>query len=252
MNLKFIAISGLFCINVAVALPKVVDATAAHATATSETRLTDSQRIAILERQINNFNQMQYPQKIESLQSELQAMHGEVESLQHEIDQLHQAQEALTEKQKQMSVMQAQEQVVSAEKKEEQTVLSNKSNQPVSQELKTYQAAFSLISDKDYDDAIQAMNAYVKIYPHGQYTPNAYYWLGELYTIKNKNKEAIAALQTVVHHFPKSNKTPDAMLRLGMVYQATGDKKKAKAVYTELQKHYPHSFAAKIASKKVI
>lgn len=50
----------------------------------------------------------------------------------------------------------------------------------------SYLAAYELVKNKRYDDALNAMNVFVQKYPRGGYTANAQYWLGELYLVKKE------------------------------------------------------------------
>jgi TolA-binding protein len=47
-----------------------------------------------------------------------------------------------------------------------------------------YLAAYELVKNKRYDDAIKAMQIFAQKYPKGGYTANAEYWLGELFLLK--------------------------------------------------------------------
>lgn len=48
----------------------------------------------------------------------------------------------------------------------------------------SYLAAYELVKNKRYDEAIKSMQTFVQKYPRGGYTANAEYWLGELYLVK--------------------------------------------------------------------
>lgn len=48
----------------------------------------------------------------------------------------------------------------------------------------SYLAAYELLKNKKFDEAIAAMQTFVQKYPRGGYTANAEYWLGELYLQK--------------------------------------------------------------------
>ncbi|GIS97490.1 MAG: hypothetical protein CM1200mP24_07740 [Gammaproteobacteria bacterium] len=51
-------------------------------------------------------------------------------------------------------------------------------------EEQSYRSAFELIREKRFDDAVTALNSFIVDYPNGQFTPNAFYWLGEVYLVR--------------------------------------------------------------------
>jgi TolA-binding protein len=53
-----------------------------------------------------------------------------------------------------------------------------------SAERKLYQAAFDLLKQRRYDDAIRAFQDQLARYPNGEYADNAIYWLGEASYVK--------------------------------------------------------------------
>src|ERR1019366_453052 len=70
----------------------------------------------------------------------------------------------------------------------------------------TYQAAFDLLKNGQYDRAITAFQGFLNAYPNSQLADNAQYWLGEAYYVNRSFPEALAAFQRVVENFPGSRK----------------------------------------------
>lgn len=112
-----------------------------------------------------------------------------------------------------------------------------------------YQQAYSLVKNQKFDQAITAYQAFIKNYPDSSLLPNAYYWLGELYMVKNLTQEAERVFLTVVEAYPKSRKVPDASYKLGLVYARYGQQKKAIDQMNEVKKQYPKSTASKLADQ---
>ena len=46
-----------------------------------------------------------------------------------------------------------------------------------------YRAAYELVREKSFDEAVTAFLAFLADFPFGRYAPNAHYWLGELYLV---------------------------------------------------------------------
>ena len=107
--------------------------------------------------------------------------------------------------------------------------------------------AMPATKDRDYTKAQEQFNAFVQSFPSGEYTANAYYWLGEIYLLKGQYTAAESNLQQVIVHDGPHNKTPDAMLKLAMVYVNTQNMAKAKAMVEKLKAQYPDSAATRMA-----
>lgn len=115
-----------------------------------------------------------------------------------------------------------------------------------------YNAAVALILEKkQYDEAISALQAWVKRYPDSTYQPNANYWLGQLNYNKGKKDDAAYYYATVVKNYPKSPKAAEALLKVGVIMQEKKDTAKAKAVFQQVIKLYPDTESAKQAQKRL-
>ena len=115
-----------------------------------------------------------------------------------------------------------------------------------------YNAAVALILEKkQYDQAITALQAWVKKYPDSTYQPNANYWLGQLYYNKGKKDDSAYYFATVVKNYAKSPKAPEALFKVGVIMQEKNDTAKAKAVFQQVIKQFPNSDSAKQAQKRL-
>ncbi|RLM23980.1 cell division protein CpoB [Brenneria alni] len=115
-----------------------------------------------------------------------------------------------------------------------------------------YNAAVALILEKkQYDQAISALQGFVKKYPDSTYQPNANYWLGQLNYNKGKKDDAAYYFANVVKNYPKSPKSAEALLKVGVIMQEKGEADKAKAVYQQVVKMYPNTESAKLAQKRL-
>ncbi|KTD05397.1 tol-pal system protein YbgF [Fluoribacter gormanii] len=115
----------------------------------------------------------------------------------------------------------------------------------------SYLAAYELVKNKRYDDAISAMNIFVQKYPRGGYTANAQYWLGELYLVKKDYSQAIAHFNVVLQQFPTSSKSAASMLKVGYAYAEQGDKQEAKKFLQQVVRAYPGTPTAQLANSKL-
>lgn len=115
----------------------------------------------------------------------------------------------------------------------------------------SYLAAYELVKNKQYDNAIKAMQIFVQKYPKGGYTANAEYWLGELYLVKRDYPQAIEHFETVLKQFPSSSKSAASMLKVGYAYAAKGDNQEAKKLFQQVIKTYPGTPTAQLATSKL-
>lgn len=117
-------------------------------------------------------------------------------------------------------------------------------------ERAAYEKAFGLTRDKQFDQAIPAFRKLIEDYPGGQYVPNAWYWLGELYLAlpDPKLEQARQAFVQVVDQYPDNRKAPDALYKLGVVYDRLGEKDQARQYLERVGREHPGSPAAKLAS----
>lgn len=115
----------------------------------------------------------------------------------------------------------------------------------------SYLAAYELVKNKRYDDALNAMNLFVQKYPKGGYTANAQYWLGELYLVKNDHAKAVEHFNVVLQQFPTSSKSAASMLKVGYAYAAMGNKPEAKKYLQQVVRAYPDTPTAQLANSKL-
>ncbi|HDN2512415.1 TPA: cell division protein CpoB [Providencia rettgeri] len=118
-----------------------------------------------------------------------------------------------------------------------------------------YNAAVKLAmeskSKAQIDEAIGALQGFIKAYPKSGYQSNANYWLGQLNYNKGSKDDAAFYFATVVKQYPKSQKSSEALYKVGLIMQDKGQKDKAKAVYQQVLKQYPNSAGSKLAEKKL-
>lgn len=246
------------------------DTTGAGIAVAQDQSLNLAQRVSMVQQSLNNINQMDFSSQIQSLEQELQSMQGSIEELNHKLEMLKRQQEKQYDSLSTKLTTGASDDVASQASQAQQnqqepsvdllpatagafvasTTASalNANLSPEQQEQKTYEAAFSLITSHAYDDGVDAMQTYLKIYGDGgKYAANAYYWLGELYAQQKDDANALSHLETVVEQYPDSNKAPDAMLKLGIINQQQGDSAQAKKWFDAVTSQYPDSSSARLA-----
>lgn len=209
----------------------------------------------------NSSNETQY--QLQVMQQEVRDLRGMVEDLQHQVKQMRSTQEdryleldsRVQNLQKQMheggkpasgAVTGTGETAGNdiADVNSEDEIQSSSTN-----EKSLYETGLDLIRKRQYDMAIQQLEAVIAKFPNGDFTANAYYWLGEVYAAKPKPdyEKARQALTQVMTYFPDNRKVPDAAFKLGKVYFLMGECKRAEQTLQQVVKDYPGKSVAKLA-----
>jgi tol-pal system protein YbgF len=167
---------------------------------------------------------LQFNQRLEALQEEVQQLRGTVEELQNQVRQL------------------SQRPVASAPLPTEATL---------SPEKQLYQTASQQLKEKQYDAAKLSLQKLISDYPTGEYTANGYYWLGEVCFIQGNLPEAMQAFSSVIQSFPQHAKVADSLLKLGYIASAESHASKAKQYFEQVVRQYPGSSAARLAEARL-
>ncbi len=117
-------------------------------------------------------------------------------------------------------------------------------------EREAYSQAFEAMRAREFDVSMAGFQNLIETYPNGQFTPNAYYWVGELYLVARADPElARQSFMQVVSLYPDHQKAPDALYKLGVVYHNLGDTTTSLNYLQRVQQEHPNSSAAGLAAK---
>lgn len=106
-----------------------------------------------------------------------------------------------------------------------------------------YSRAFSLLRQAQYNEAEQALSAFVEQYPEDPLAGNAKYWLGETYYVRGDYQQSAVIFAEGYQQYPDNSKAPDNLLKLGMSLGALGNTADACGTFAELLKRYPDAAA---------
>jgi tol-pal system protein YbgF len=116
-------------------------------------------------------------------------------------------------------------------------------------EREVYTRAFDLMKARQFDESAAAFDQLIVAYPNGQYTPNAFYWLGELYLAQSDSEQARQSFAQVLNLYPDHPKVPDSLYKMGVVYHRLDDNSQAIEYFERVVREYPNSSAAGLASR---
>ena len=114
-------------------------------------------------------------------------------------------------------------------------------------EREAYTAAFNMMQEGRYEDSADAFNRLITGYPNGQFTPNAFYWLGELHLAMEDVEMARQSFAQVLTLYPGHGKAPDALYKLGVVHHRLNDNERALEYLNRVIAEHPDTSAAGLA-----
>jgi len=112
-----------------------------------------------------------------------------------------------------------------------------------------YRAAYELVREREFDEAVTVFTAFLADFPFGRYAPNAHYWLGELYLVLDPPDPELARqnFKLLLDQYPADPKVPDALYKLGRVQLIKGNRQRSKEYLDEVIREYPSHAAAQLA-----
>lgn len=112
-----------------------------------------------------------------------------------------------------------------------------------------YRAAYELVREREFDDAVEAFTEFLANFPFGRYAPNAHYWLGELYLVLDPPDPELARqnFKLLLDQYPADPKVPDALYKLGRVQFIKGNRQRSREYLDEVIREYPSHAAARLA-----
>jgi len=200
-------------------------------------------RLEKIERILSNQSLLDLSNQVEGLQSDMRSMHNDIDELNHAIE--------TTRKQQHDLYADLDGRLKSMELRGPAAGASGADASSDSADKAAYQAAFDLLKNGQYDQAITAFRGYLSTYPNGQLSDNALYWLGEAYYVNKSFAEALTSFQHVVDNFPASRKLPDALLKIGYCDYELKDYSGARAALSRVTSKFPDSPAAHLAQQRL-
>ena len=97
-------------------------------------------------------------------------------------------------------------------------------------EAQAYQAAYALVRSQQFNQAATAFQKFLQDFPAGRFTPNAHYWLGELYLVTSPPDQEAArqSFMLLLDMYPQDSKVPDALFKLGRIHYTKGNRERAR------------------------
>jgi tol-pal system protein YbgF len=113
-------------------------------------------------------------------------------------------------------------------------------------ELRT---ARSILASGDYAGATQAFQAFLQAHPTDPKAPEALYWMGESYYVRDLNGDATTAYARALKGWPKTSWAPDAVVKLARALAATKRNPDACAALGEFSRRYGATATATVKTR---
>ncbi len=101
-----------------------------------------------------------------------------------------------------------------------------------------YQGIFAKVRAKNYDQAVQDYQAFLKRFPNSQYEASVHYWLGQIYFIQQKLDAALEEFQIVTSQHETSSRAADALVKQGKVLVLQNKIDEAKTIFNQVIEKY--------------
>ena len=198
---------------------------------------TFEERLAKIERVVNNQSLLELSQQVEGLRAEVAELRGQLEQVEHDAT-------GSAERSKQLFVdLDGRLRAVEAGATASVVAGAAAGNG----EQGAYDAAFELLKQSRYEQARTGFAAVLKNYPQGALRDNAQYWLAETWYVTKGFKQALTEFNKVIKDYPDSNKLADAWLKVGYCQHELGNVEAARKAFATVTEQFPESDAAKRA-----
>ena len=196
------------------------------------------QRLAQLERMVDNQGLLELSRQVEVLNAEVRSLRGDLEELQFALQGAREQQRA--------QYLDLDQRLKGVEDSASRLAAATASD-PAGE----YQAAFDLLKEGRYPEARAGFEAFIARHPQHELASNAQYWLGEVSYVERDYEAALAAFGKVLAGYPEARKAPDALLKSGYCHYEMKRYPEARAALRRVVEAYPGTSAAKDAEARL-
>ncbi len=211
-------------------------------------------RVARVERVTANQSLLDLANQNEAMRADLRAMHNDIDELTNKLETSRKEQRDLyADLDRRMKALEARGGGAAAGSAGGAAAGSAgaDASAPGGDDKAAYQAAFDMLKNSQFDQAIAAFQKFLVDYPASQLADNAQYWLGEASYVNKSFADAQAAFQKVVDKYPQSRKVPDALLKVGYCQYELKDFDAAKQTLSKVVAQFPDAPAGHLAQQRL-
>ena len=130
---------------------------------------------------------------------------------------------------------------------EEDLVMDNEQ----AEEKLLYKNALELFEASRYAEALEIFSEVIITYPDGIYTPDAYFWSGELFLAQELYEDAKLSYAEVFEQFPDHIRSADSLYKLGEIQRIDSEFIEAINYFERVVSLFPDSGAAQLSKKSI-
>jgi TolA-binding protein len=205
--------------------------------------------------------------QIEQLRQETQALRGLMEELSYQLGQMSTDQKTryLDLDQRLGELVRIQKEAVAATPSQQSsqvptdTVVNSSggdtagqpSASPEVSDQDAYNEAFQLIRERQFEDALASMEAFIRTYPDSELILDARFWRGQVFDVLGRDEEAIEAFKSLTLVAPDYRRILQVKVKLGKLLIKNQDVMNGRKILQEVITQSPESVEAGLASREL-
>ena len=118
-------------------------------------------------------------------------------------------------------------------------------------DLISFTEALELFEAAMYAEALDKFRKIIISSPDGEYTPDAYFWSGEVFLAQKMLEDARESYLIIIDKYSDHKRAPDSLYKLGEIAVSLGDGLAAVDYFRSVIDNYPNSAVAQLAKKSL-
>ena len=118
-------------------------------------------------------------------------------------------------------------------------------------DLALFKEALEFFEEALYAEALDKFRKLIISSPEGEYTPDAYFWSGELFLAQKMLEDARESYLIIINKYPNHKRAPDSFYKLGVISASFGDNTIAEEYFNYVVDSYPESAVSQLAKKSL-
>lgn len=114
-----------------------------------------------------------------------------------------------------------------------------------------YNAAFEMIRERKFDEALLAMESFVQVYPNSELILDARFWRGQVFDVLGRDQEAIETFKNLTLAAPDYRRILQVKVKLGKLLIKNQDVINGRKILQEVITKSPESVEAGLASREL-
>ena len=125
-------------------------------------------------------------------------------------------------------------------------------NDESEEEFLLWSNSLKLIENSRYSEAAENLRLLILSFPHGEYSIEAYFYLGDIYFQQQMYQDSIETFNSLLINFPENNRIPETIFKLGLNFLRLEDEIAAISNFNNVIQNYPESSAAILSEEELV